>query len=302
VLDAFDENADTESDLPPWAVPGGIEPLRPARRPSTVRDHGGYGPTVEPGEPDRYPPAEPGVPTRPPRKAARGRAAAARRRRSKRRLVTWGGAAIVAVLLVAAGLWLTRSQAPKSRFVTTFQRGEYRTVPNACRVAGPTELRALLKGTPTRLQPYNQTAQSQCTYTVDAKPTFRVLSLTMQAYPASLTAAGNGSATDNARYTFWQQRGLLAKPPNHTAQPPATITSVRGLGSEALSAVQIFRAGPVTDRVTVLVRYRNVVITASLSGQASNGFGPVTVAELQAGALSMARTAFAAMKAQPTVG
>jgi hypothetical protein len=301
VLDAFDQSADYDPDLPPWAVPGGFEPVRAPRKPPGAPDHDRLGHSAEYAKTGHSPLTDQPVQARPGRKAGRSRAAAARRRRSKRRLVTWGGGAIVIVVLVGAGLWLTRSSAPKSQFVITFQKGEFRTVPDACKLIGATELRALLGGVPGSVQPYKGT-QSQCTYTVDKKPTFRVLSLTLQAFPASLTAPGNGSATANARFSFDLKRNSLAKPPNKKPLPPAIITTVPGLGSEALSAVQILHTGQLTDWVTVLVRYRNVVITASLMGDASGGFGPVTVGQLQTGALGVARIAFAAVKAQPTVG
>jgi len=234
--------------------------------------------------------------------AGRSRASAARRRRSKRRLETWGGAALVIVVLVAGGLWLTRSHAPKSQFVTRLQRGEFRSVPDACKVIGATQLQTLLKGTPKIVQPFTAAVHSQCTYTVDSKPTFRLLSLTVQAYPPSLTAPGSGSATANARYSFALERTGLAKPSKGTAQPPARITAIRRLGSEAFSATQTFHTGLLTDRVTVWVRYRNVLIDVSLMGEASGGFGPVTTVQLGAGALSTARSAFAAVKTEPTVG
>jgi hypothetical protein len=301
VLDAFDENADSEADLPPWAVPGGIEPIRPARRPPRAPDRGR---TREPAEPDsrQHQAGEPGEPVQRGRRVGRSRAAAARRRRSKRRLETWGGSALVIVVLVAGGLWLTRSHAPKSQFVTTLQRGEFKSVPDACKIIGATELQALLKGNAKRVQPFTASVHSQCTYTVDAKPTFRLLSLTVQAYPPSLTAPGSGSATANARYSFALERTGLAKPSKGTAQPPATITAVRGLGSQAFSAAQTFHTGMVTERVTVWVRYRNVLIDVSLMGESSGGFGPVTTTQLGAGALSVARLAFAAVKTEPTVG
>jgi hypothetical protein len=205
-------------------------------------------------------------------------------------------------VLVSGGLWLTRSHPPTSEFVTKLQRGEFKSVPNACKVLGATELQALLKGNPRSVQPFTAAVHSQCTYTVDAKPTFRLLSLTVQAYPPSLTAPGSGSATANAQYSFALERTGLAKPPKGTAQPPATITAIRRLGSQAFSAVQTFHTGMLTDRVTVWVRYRNVLINVSLMGEASGGFGPVTTAELGVGALSAARIAFAAVKTQPTAG
>ncbi len=173
-FDAFDERA-VDDDVPPWAVPGGIEPVRPVRRPQQQprRDDSRERPPADRAEPE--PPAGPG---RTPRKS---RAAAARRRRSKRRLVVWGGALLVVAAVVAAGYQLTRSPAPKSRYITSWQPGELPAVPDACHVADAGALRQYLAGTPTRIQPYNYQAQSQCTYTVDAKPTFRVLNITAQA-------------------------------------------------------------------------------------------------------------------------
>src|SRR5258706_8054929 len=57
VIDAFDEGPDPDSDLPPWAVPGGIEPLRPGSRsrrsegPPRARERDRR---PEPGEPDQF--------------------------------------------------------------------------------------------------------------------------------------------------------------------------------------------------------------------------------------------------------
>jgi hypothetical protein len=301
VLDAFDSSEDSESDLPPWAVPGGIEPLRPVRRPPRPPDQAL---PEQPAEVDG--PGEAGGrgqdrPARLGRRPGRSRAAAARRRRSKRRLVTWGGTAIVIAALVAGGRWLTMSPAPKSPFVTTLQKGEYRQVPDACKVIAPADLHRLLNGTPKSIQLYKEPTQSACTFQVDAQPTFRVLNITVLAYQASLTASGNGSATANARYNFAVEQNLLQKPGKHSAQPPATITPVSGLGSEAFTALQVLRAGQESDRVTVLVRYRNVLITASLQAQETGGFGPVPVGELRSSVLAVARTVFNAVRAEQTV-
>ena len=314
MIDAFDEGPDPDSDLPPWAVPGGIEPLRPGSRsrrsegPPRARERDRR---PEPGEPDQFggpdrfdgpgpvPRREQEQPARLRRLPGRSRAAAARRRRSKRRLVTWGGSAIVIAVLVAAGLYLTRSHAPPSRFVTTLQPGEFRGVPDSCRVYGGADLRQLMNGQPKSIQPQKEQEQSSCTYTVDAKPTFRVLTVFLQAMQASLVPVGNGSATANAKYTFAQQRQRQAKPPKHT--PPATITPISGMGDQAFSAVQTFRTNAATDLVTVLVRYHNVLITVSYQGEAGKGFGPVTVSELRSGAVAVARAALSRVKAEPTV-
>ena len=293
-IDAFDDGPDTDSGLPPWAVPGGIEPLRPARRPQRA---------PEPGQFDEpAPPAEP-LQDRPPRsvrRTRRSRAAATRRRKSKRRLVTWGGAAIMILILVGVGFVLFQSPAPKSPYVTTFQKGEFKAVPDACKVVGAAALHQIMGGTPKVTQPQQDPALSQCSFTVDARPTFRVLQINVQAYAASLTVpVGDGSATANAKYTIAEQRRLLAHPPKHTPQPPAAIRSVSGLGDEAFSAVQIFHTKSVVDLVTVWARYRNVLVTATFQGQSSGGFGPVTVSELRAGALTAVRTALTQVKSEP---
>jgi hypothetical protein len=154
---------------------------------------------------------------------------------------------------------------------------------------------------PKSIQPQKGQEQSSCTYTVDAKPTFRVLTILVRAMPASLVAVGNGSATADAKYTFAQQLQRLAKPSKGTAEPPATITTINGIGDQAFSALQTFRTKAATDVVTVLARYRNVLITVTFQGQAGNGFGPVTAAELRSGALAVARAALSHVKSEPTV-
>jgi hypothetical protein len=310
VIDAFDDGRDSDAELPPWAGPVGVAPLRPARRPPRV-------PVPEPHVPEQAGPAEPDLaeldhepriyqdpPGRIGTGPGRSRAAAARRRRSRRRLLTWGSAAIIVIVIVGGVLLLTRSPAHKSTFVTSLQKGEFRAVPDACKVLGAAALRQLMSGTPKMIQPQRSQAQSECTYTVDARPTFRVVNIDLQAMRANLVPAGNGSATADARYSFTQQRNLLAKPPKHTPQPPATITAVASLGDRAFSAVQAFKAkaaNAATDLVTVVARYRNVLITVSFEGQNGAGFGPVSVVGLRSGALNLAHAALARVKAEPTV-
>jgi hypothetical protein len=294
MLDAFDDGAGGESDVPPWAVPGGIEPVRPARRGTRTR---------QPDEEPELAPSEPDGQDRDGRRAGRSRAAAARRRRSKRRLANWG-AVVLAIAIVAAAWWqLTRSPAAKSPYITTLQKGEFGSVPNACKVMATSSLQAYMAGTPSFVQSVSSRAQSECTYTVDIQPTLRVLNITVQAYTPSLTVpTGNGSATTAATYDFGQQERLLARPPQNTPLPPATISSQPGLGNQAISAVQVIKAASTTDRVTVLARYRNVLVQIYLSGQASGGFGPVSVSELQSGALAVAHAFLTAIRHQPTVG
>lgn len=301
LLDAFDAGAEAENDPPPWAGPG-IEPIRPGRWPGRTS-------AAEPDDeaapddagPDELPPAD--EPVRRLRLTGRSRAARARRRRSRRRLATWGGVAAAIVVVAGIVIFVTRPTPAHSLFVTTLQHGEFRGVPNACHVIGAADLSQYLAGTPTSYQANDFTAQSECTYTVDAKPVFRVLDANMQAYqPAAFIGTGNGGATAYAMFSYYSKREQLLKPPKNTPQPPATISPVTGLGQVALSAVQVFHVGAVTDRVTVLVRYRNVLITASMEAQVSGGFGPVATSDLLAGAMAAARQLLTAVQAQSAVG
>ncbi len=304
MIDAFDDRQDDESDLPPWAGPG-VEPFRPARRaphtrvPDQRREAAPE--QIEPEQEPRRssPPGEP--PGRLRRGPRRGRAAAARRRRSKRRLVTWGVVAIAAVMATGLGIYLAQSPAPKSPFITKLQKGEFKAVPDACKVVGTAVLRQIMNGTPAMIQPQQGQAQNECTFTVDASPVFRVMTVQLQALRASLVPVGDGGATANAVYTFAQQRTKWAKPQKNTGQPPAAITAVPGLGQQAISAVQTFGAKGAINKVTVLVRYKNVLMSVSLQGQSGHGFGPVTVGGLRSGALTVARAALAKVRAEPTI-
>jgi hypothetical protein len=216
--------------------------------------------------------------------------------------VTWGGTLIVVVLLALGGWYLSSGSAaaPKPGYITTLQKGEVRLVPDSCHAVATPVLRKYLQGT-SHVQAYAWSpTQSECTFTVDAKPVFRQLNVTAQLYSPSLTTPGNGSATTAATYTFAQQRKLLIKPPKNTAQPSATISPAAGIGDQALTAVQVFRTGgTVTDRVTVLARYRNVIVTVFLQGQANGGFGPVSVSQLRAGAVAVAREVMAKVRMEP---
>jgi hypothetical protein len=206
-------------------------------------------------------------------------------------------------VIVGAVIFLNQPAPVRNQFVTTLQKGELRAVPDACHVIGAATLGVYLPGTLKSIQPFNYPQHSQCTYTVDARPVFRVLNAAVQAYqPAGYIAVGNGGATANATYTYGRQRQQLIKPAKNTPQPPAIVTPLSGLGQQAFSAVQVFHLGAITDRVTVVVRYRNVLITTSLDAQVSEGFGPASISELRAGALAVARKLLTAVQAEPTVG
>jgi hypothetical protein len=216
--------------------------------------------------------------------------------------MTWGSAAVVAVIVAVTVYYLVQPSAPARPYVTTLLKGEFRDVPNACRVIAPASLSTYLNGHPAKaVQTFATATKSECTNTVDTKATFRELDTTIQAYQPSLIAPGDGSATSYARYTFSQTRQLLAAPPKNMPEPPATISNVSSLGAEAIAAVQYFRESSRTDLVTVLVRVHNVLITIKLWASTNPGFGRVSIPQVKAYAMAAARTTVAAVSRQPAV-
>jgi hypothetical protein len=210
----------------------------------------------------------------------------------------------VAVIIAAvAAIHGLHKAAPASPFVTTLQAGEYRTVPSACNSVGPALLSEYLPGARKVTPAGVGSGTSQCTFTLDSKPMFRVLQVTEQAYQPSAVAAGNGSATANATDSFLLAQQQLAHPAKKSPLPAAQVTPLTGLGKQAFSAIQVIRTGKaVTDLVTVLVRERNVVVSVSLQAQASgDGFGPVSLSTVSAGAQAVGRTVLAKVAAGPAV-
>jgi hypothetical protein len=285
--EAFDD--DSEEDLPPWAGLG-IHPTGPGGRP--IRP-----PRVSMDSDEDFAPAEPGA-TRP------GRRAATRARKGRRRLLAVCGAGVVVLAVLA--LWATNTwpfgsskPAPAdSGLVTTFQKGEFQSVPNACSAISSTLLGQYLPGKVNRVsQSAGSATQSQCTWTLDHKPNFRVLTVSSQAYAPSLLATGNGSATFSAIDAYGQLMQGLQNPPKKSKLPKAQMGSAVGLGSAAFTALQVFHVGAVTDEVTVVVRDRNVLVDVTMQGQEhGGGFGPVPDVTLRAAALAAAHEVLAGIR------
>jgi len=239
-----------EGELPPWAGLS-IYPTRPGG--GRIRPPGAETAAELPDVPvlDGDAPAAP--------RRRRGRAAAARLRKSQRRVYVYCGTAIAIVVVIAAVVairGLVHKPAPHSAFVTTLQPGEFRSVPNACRAVSPALLTQYLPGTARQVVPAGATgATSQCTFTVDKAPVFRVLGVSLQAYTPSALAAGNGSGTANALDSFQLLQTQLAHPGKKAPLPAAQITPLTGLGQQAFSALQVLHSHrAVTDLVTVVAR------------------------------------------------
>jgi hypothetical protein len=324
---------DSDTELPPWAGPG-IYPARASssrvdvtnrtwtRRPAAARpeepdeDYSGdegyehvdaWQGEERPSWPDDAAAAsELASPAPPPRRVRLigRRAAAARLRRSRRRVYVWAGVAIVASFIAAAIAQQLTGHAPaRLPYVTALQRGEFKSVPDACRAIGPTVLNQVLPATGrTSLGTVASATDSACTFTVDRRPNFLVLSVEAEAYQPFPAASGNGSASDTAHDQFLADRQLLAHPPKRSPLPPAQITLIGKLGSQAFQAVALEHAGHIsTDVVTVMILDHNVITSIQLAGQESGGgFGPVSLSTLEAGAQSVARSVLSEVVRQPT--
>jgi hypothetical protein len=291
---------DDEDDLPPWA---GLT-IRPARAEGGSRTKAEAEP--QEAEPDEGDPADGAAPPRR-RGLGRGRAAAARLRKSRRRVYVYCGTAVVLAVAVAGyfALQALPKHTPAPSFITSLQPGEFATVPGACASVDPALVTSYLPGQVTKVNPAGASAtDSQCSFTVDHKPVFRVLNVTAQAYQPSAVAAGNGSATDNAVDNFVIAEQTLRAPGKKSAVPPAQVSLITGLGTEAFRGVQVIHAGPiVNDQVTVVTRQRNLVVTVTFQAQAAgNGFGPVDASTVQAGALAVARAVLAHDTAHAAAG
>jgi hypothetical protein len=300
-----------DEEYPPWAVPGAGP--RPADR--RQREHrrlrGRTGPAGEKAEPELHarPPghADGAEPAGPPGRRGRdghGRQAAARARRARRATYIWG-AAFVAVLLIVAGVGYVYFHQPSpppaaDSLVTTFQPGEFRTVPTACSAVTAATLDQYLPGKRHMVEPGSLYggAQSLCNWLVDAKPRYRMLQVTVRAYPPSGLASGNGSATFAAKDAYRQAGLLKAHPPKASRLPKATMSQVPGLGNSAFAALQVPSAGGVTTNLlTMVVRERNALITVVSQGPARphDGYAAVSALRLRGAAVAVARDILAQM-------
>ncbi|MGO9079049.1 MAG: hypothetical protein ACLQDY_08385 [Streptosporangiaceae bacterium] len=290
---------DTGDDIAPWAGPGSY-PTGPGRR--QIR------PTAETEPAGPAGPGGAGAP--PPRRRGRSRLAAGKQRRSRRRVIAAAAAAIITVLAVASGYWLLTGKkhaASNDGFVSTLQHGDFRSVPDACRMLGGTQLSQDMAGVARtrQIQPSATSTLSQCSVTADAPPVFRVLQTTVQAYQPSLLASGNGSADANATDSYFAAQHQLADPARRSRLPKAVISPLTALGQAAFSALQVVRGGGnVNDLVTVVVRDHNALVTVSLQAldrAPGHKYGPVSVTQLQAEVLATARAALARVMTGPTV-
>jgi hypothetical protein len=204
--------------------------------------------------------------------------------------------AAIAIIVAVTVLELGGRSKPKPvipGLVTTYQRGEFKAVPDACQSVSAATLTTYLPGKRRMVapQPLNGPAESQCNWTLDAPPSYRLLEVTVQVYPPSALASGNGSATANAKDAYATALANKRRPPRATHLPPATVSVVPPMADGGFAALQVVSSHRATTHVmTVVVRDRNILITAVMQAFAGRrGYRPVPVSQLQAGAAAAAR-------------
>jgi hypothetical protein len=182
-------------------------------------------------------------------------------------------------------------------FVTQFLPGEIQQVPNPCTAVPSATLGKYLPGKLKQAAPpLNSGASTECTWTLDAAPTYRVLQVQMVAYSPSGLASHDGSATFAAQDAYESFQNGFTSPGPKSGQPKAAVTDLSGMpggiDTSAFQATQVFnRGGATMDVANVLVRYRNVIITVVVDGlqQSSKGknYGPVSMSDLTAAATTV---------------
>ena len=223
-------------------------------------------------------------------------------RRRRRRLLAAAGAAVAVVIAVVVyfvtGGGGSSANLGLGSLVTTFLPGELQQVPNACTSVPPAALGQYLPGQrKVAAPPLNSGANSQCTWTLDKPPLYRVLEVNIQAYSPSGLASGDGSATFAAIDAYAEAETAKQNPGPRSGQPKATVTDVPGMpggrDSVAFQATQVFQNnGAITDMVTVVVRYRNVIVTVVMNGLAhanTGNYGPVSPSQLSSAAQTVAQ-------------
>jgi len=299
---------------PPWANLSPVSPARAGERQPSPGAAGAdeaepipqwAGPDAQAEDEDQAPDGRAGRPAaRDQSRGPGGRARRAAARRRRRWLIMAAGLVVLAGGVTAAVV-VPGGSAPApvvpGGLITTFQPGELQTVPNACGTVPAPTVQQYLPGQAKQASPLpvGGTAESACNWTIDRAPVYRLLELNLLAYAPSGLASGDGSATQAAIDAYSQSLQSLQDPPKNSADPPAAVTPVNGLGNQAFSATQVFRrGGAVFDVATVVVRYHNVIVTATLNGlEHSNrgAYGPVSMSQLSAAALAFAQAAEAAL-------
>jgi hypothetical protein len=224
------------------------------------------------------------------------------RRKRRRHMLIGGGAAAVVIAVAVYFIVGNGSGNPAgvglNSLITSFLPGEIQQVPNACDTVSSATLGQYLPGqTRVAVPPLNSGLNTQCTWTLDKAPLYRVLEVNLEAYTPSGLASGDGSATFAAIDAYAEDEQLKQDPGAHSGQPKAAVSDLSGMpgGNDtvAFQATQVFNVnGATTDVATVVVRYRNVIITVVMNGlnhSNAGNYGPVSQSELSTAAQTVAQ-------------
>jgi hypothetical protein len=234
------------------------------------------------------------------------------RRKRRRTLVAIGSALAVVIALAVYHFGFDDSNSSANlgfgSLVTQFLPGEVQSVPDACTTVPSATLSQFLPGTTKQAAPpLNSGTNTECSWTLDNPPTYRVLEVQIEAYtPSALVAnpdgsglvpAGNGSATYAAEAAMASSEYTLETPAANSGQAKAVISTLSGMpggnDTSAFSATQVLnKNGETFDVATVYVRYRNVIVTAVVQGlnqtTGAKKYGPVSMSDLTTAATSVA--------------
>ena len=225
-----------------------------------------------------------------------------------RRRLMWfiGGGGVIVVAVAVAVYFLFgpgggSSSVGLGSLVTTFLPGEIQSAPDACNVISAATISQYMPGGQPDIAapPLNGGADSQCTWTLDNPPNYRVIEVDINAFSPSALASGTGSATFAAEDAYAADLQTLKSPSAGSGQPKAVITDLTGLGEAAFSATQVFNVnGATTYKATVVARYHNVIVTAVVNGldhavTKKGTYGPVSMSTLSAAASQAATQAVA---------
>ena len=205
---------------------------------------------------------------------------------------------VVIVVLIVPGRSTPATVTPGS-LITTFLPGEVQKVPDACPSVPAATVDGYLSGRPKVATPPSLDGPlgSQCDWTLDVRPVYRLLQLDIQAYTPNGLASGDGSATFAAIDGYAEAMQQKQDPAPVTGAPRAQVTVLPKLGTAAFTATQVYAVGgAVTDVATTVIRYRNVLITVVLNGldrSNNGGYGPVAMPQLSAASLAIAQSAYA---------
>ena len=230
------------------------------------------------------------------------RRAGRRMRRVRHRLLYAAVGVVALVAAVAAYLLIGGPGAANLGFggiVTSFLPGELQQVPNPCTTVPPATLSQYLPGKLKQAAPpLNSGANTECTWTLDASPLYRVLQVQFTAYSPSALASENGSATFAAEDAYQTFEKSFISPGPKSGQPKAAVTDLSGMPgggqTSAFQATQVFnRGGATMDVANVMIRYRNVIINVVVDGLDQSGhgkqYGPVSMSDLTAAATTVGK-------------